>query len=39
MVGEVFLCINQIIRNVKEIATTVDNGIGINIEVVMLIAK
>jgi len=26
-------------RNVKEIATTVDNGIGINIEMLMLIAK
>jgi hypothetical protein len=36
---EVFLYIIQIVRKVKEIATTVDNGIGINIEVVMLIAK
>jgi hypothetical protein len=36
---EVFLYISQIVRKVKEIATIVDNGIGINIEVVMLIAK
>jgi len=36
---EVNLYINQIVKNVKEIATAIDNGIGIKIEVVMLIPK